>query len=558
MPFVVIIMRMTTDARSPRLDLLTWPVIGPFLRWRHARTAMQIPVFLLASLMIFDGLVGPQLAPKNLATVGAWLHYRGLVVLALLVAGNLFCMACPFMLPRQAGVWLRGQRGGEGRPLPRLLRNKWFAIGLIVAFFFCYEYFSLWATPWWTAWVALAYFAVAFVVDTIFRGAAFCKYVCPLGQFNFFGSLISPLEIKVRRPATCDTCRTKDCIQPARRITKPQRSTLSGGPQPEVEGRAAVLSQGRTLRLRRVPYPGSAQDARASSKSQTASTISTGVRGCELWLFQPRKAGNMDCTFCLDCVHACPYDNVGLIARTPTSELWTDPYRSGVGRFSQRADLAALVVVLTFGAFLNAFNMIKPVHTLQALLARLLHTTSSAPGLALVFVLGLIILPACLLAAAALASRAWGQTGERRLVDNAMRYVYALVPLGFGMWLAHYGFHFLTGGLTIVPVIQSFLADVGLFSGKVQWGLGALVPSEWLFPIEAVLLYLGAFGAIVAAFQIARSRTPVDEPAARRAILGAALPWILVVLLLLGCGLWIMLQPMEMRGTLQMVTKTGG
>ena len=104
-----------------------------------------------------------------------------------------------------------------------------------------------------------------------------------------------------------------------------------------------------------------------------------------------------------------------------------------------------------------------------------------------------------------------------------------------------------------MPVIQSFLADVGLFGGKVQWGLGALAPTEWLFPIEAVLLYLGAFGSIVAAFQIARDRTSADEPEARRATLGAALPWILVVLLLLGFGLWIMLQPMEMRGTLQMV-----
>ena len=190
----------------------------------------------------------------------------------------------------------------------------------------------------------------------------------------------------------------------------------------------------------------------------------------------------MDCTFCLDCVHACPYDNVGLIARTPTSELWTDPYRSGLGRFSRRADLAALVVVLTFGAFLNAFNMIKPVYALQALLARSLNTVSPAPGLALAFVLGLAVLPAALLGAAALASRAWGRTGERRLANNAMRYVYALVPLGFGMWLAHYSFHFLTGGMTIVPVIQSFLADVGLFGGKVQWGLGALTPAELALP----------------------------------------------------------------------------
>jgi polyferredoxin len=543
-------MRMTTDARSPHLDLLTWPVIGPFLRWRHARTAMQVPIFLLAALMIFDGLVGPQLAPKNLATVGAWLHYRGLVVLALLVAGNLFCMACPFMLPRQAGWWLRKRLGGEGRPLPRMLRSKWLAIGLIVAFFFCYEYFSLWATPWWTAWIAVAYFGVAFAVDTVFRGAAFCKYVCPLGQFNFFGSLISPLEIKVRQPAMCDACRTKDCIQTAH---IPVPATISSRQM------SVPLTTAQPQQMKIEPRRHGEQRAIAeNSVSSVPPWLSSDQRGCELWLFQPRKAGNMDCTFCLDCIHACPYDNIGLIGRTPTSELWTEPYRSGIGRFSRRADLAALVVVLTFGAFLNAFNMIKPVHALQALLARTLNTTSSAPGLALVFVLGLVVLPAALLGVAALASRAWGQTGERQLTDNVMRYVYSLTPLGFGMWLAHYSFHFLTGGLTIVPVIQSFLADVGLYSGKVQWGLGALAPTGWLFPIEAVLLYLGAFGSIVAAFQIARDRVPADEPAARRAILGAALPWMLLVLLLLGFGLWIMLQPMEMRGTLQMVGGTRG
>ena len=134
-----------------------------------------------------------------------------------------------------------------------------------------------------------------------------------------------------------------------------------------------------------------------SGQSASSAFYYSGQRGCELWLFQQRKVGNMDCTFCLDCVHACPYDNVGLIARTPTSELWTDPYRSGLGRFSRRADLAALVVVLTFGAFLNAFNMIKPVYALQALLARSLNTTSPAPGLALAFVLGLAVLPAALL-----------------------------------------------------------------------------------------------------------------------------------------------------------------
>lgn len=514
---------MVPITQPKRVDALTWPVVGRFLKWRHARLAMQVPLLLIAGLIIFDGLVGPQLAPKNLATVSVWLHYRGLVVLALLVAGNLFCMACPFMLPRRAGRWLREHLLRGGRPVPAFMRNKWVAVGLVVLFFFSYELFALWSTPWWTAWVALAYFAVAFVVDTLFQGAAFCKHVCPLGQFNFFGSLFSPLEVKVRRADVCAACPTKDCI-----TARPVAAAVT------LYDAAAddVAEQGAPLRR------------------------ADGARGCELALFQPRKVGNMDCTFCLDCVHACPYDNVGILARTPTSELWADPWRSGIGRFTQRRDLAALVVVLTFGAFLNAFAMIRPVYGLQAALAHALNTQSRVPGLILLFVLGLIVLPAVLLGLAALATR--GQLGQGAAGEVFRRYVWALAPMGFAMWLAHYAFHFLTGALTIVPVIQSFLADVGLFRGEVRWDLGPIVPQGWLFPIEAALLYAGAIAALIVAAQIgtnhlAELRRRDGKRRGPYAPLAAAAPWMVVVLLMLGFGIWIMLQPMEMRGTMMMV-----
>ncbi|MGC8781416.1 MAG: 4Fe-4S binding protein, partial [Anaerolineae bacterium] len=448
-----------------------------------------------AGLIVFDGLFGPQLAPKNLATVGVWLHYRGLVVLALLVAGNLFCMACPFMLPRRLGRWLRERFWGGGRPVPRALRNKWPAVALIVAFFLAYERFSLWASPRWTAWIALAYFALAFAVDAIFRGAAFCKHLCPLGQFNFFGALSSPLEIRVRDRAACAGCRTKDCIR---------------GPQ-----------------------------------------------GCELALFQPAKVGNMDCTFCLDCIHACPYDNVGILGRTPTAELWRDPFRSGIGRLSRRPDLAALVAVLVFGSFINAFAMIGPVYALRAELGRRLGGPHPTLELALIFAVGLILLPGLALLAASWATRRQLGPAAEPLLAVMSRFIYALVPLGFGMWLAHYGFHFLTGGLTIVPVIQSFAADVGLYRGRVQWGLGPLVPAEWLFPIEAILLYAGAFAAIVTAVQIGRARL-AETPGRRASALGVAAPWLALILLLLGVGLAILVQPMEMRGTFQALGGVGG
>src|SRR5262249_41196059 len=158
-----------------------------------------------------------------------------------------------------------------------------------------YEALALWDSPWWTAWLAVSYFALAFVIDGFFRGAAFCKYVCPIGQFNFVQSLVSPLEIKVRDREVCASCRTKDCIR------------------------------GRD-----------------------------GIPGCELHLFQPRKAGNMDCTFCLDCVHACPHDNIVMSARPPGSDLWRETPGSDVRRLGKRPDVAVLVVVVVFGAFTNA------------------------------------------------------------------------------------------------------------------------------------------------------------------------------------------------------------
>jgi polyferredoxin len=500
--------------------MLTWPVLGRFLRWRHARLVLQVGLLLIAGFLLFDGLLGPQLAPKNLATTGVWLEYRGLVILGLLVVGNLFCMACPFMLPRQAGRWLREHVLGGGRRMPRALRSKWPALALTVVFFYTYERYSLWASPWLTAWVAVGYFLAAFLVDTVFQGAAFCKYVCPLGQFNFFGSLMSPFEVTVRQPQVCAGCETKDCIR-----ALPGKAVLPG----------------------RV----------AAGQSTAARSAWTYQRGCELNLFQPAKVGNMDCTFCLDCVHACPHDDVGLLSRMPGQELWSDPFRSGIGHFSRRPDLAALVAVLVFGAYVNAFNMIKPVYALRSRVSDWLGLTSPGAVLFLTFFVGLVVLPAALLTAAALATRLLGGARHEPLRMIVQRNIYCLVPLGVGMWAAHYSFHFLVGGLTIVPVIQSFVIDAGLAQGLANWSLGPLVPADWLFPLESIFLYLGALGSLVVAFQIALHSSAAGRRQ-RNAIYGIVLPWAGAILLLLGFALWIMLQPMEMRGTMFMFGTTGG
>lgn len=471
---------------SPGFDLLRVPGFSHFLLWRHSRTLLQIPLLVVSVVMILHGLLGPALAPKNLATVLTWVHLRGALVLILLCAGNFFCLACPFMLLRNVArrffkPWLNW---------PRKLRNKWLSIGLFVLILFTYELFDLWSSPWWTAWLIVAYFLTVLVIDGVFKHASFCKFVCPIGQFNFIASTLSPLEVQVRDQDVCVRCKTKDCI-----------------------------------RGRRAP----------------ASNLVVIQRGCELALFQPRKVGNMDCTFCLDCVHACPHDNVGITSRIPAGELMVDPLRSGIGYFSRRKDLAALSIVFSFGALLNAFGMVSPVYALENWLGRILHVSREAPVLSLIFAFFLVAEPALLLGLAAWLTRTLG--GSRRAtLPLAVRYSYALVPLGFGMWLAHYGFHFFTGLLTFIPVAQSALAGLGWrVLGVPRWTLTGL-PTTIVQPLEFGFLILGLAGSLLVAYRLAEEDS-ADRP------MRAFVPWAAICLLVWLSSVWLMLQPMEMRAT---------
>ena len=86
-----------------RFDLLSVPLVGPFLRAQSGRRFLQATLFIIALAVIVDGLFGPQVSSANLAGVLPWTYWRALVVIGLLAAGNVFCMACPFMLFRELG-----------------------------------------------------------------------------------------------------------------------------------------------------------------------------------------------------------------------------------------------------------------------------------------------------------------------------------------------------------------------------------------------------------------------------------------------------------------------
>ena len=263
-------------------------------------------------------------------------------------------------------------------------------------------------------------------------------------------------------------------------------------------------------------------------------------RGCELNLFLPLKVGNMDCTFCLDCVHACPHDNIALAARLPGIELADPRRRSGIGWLARRVDIAVLAVLFAFGALLNAFAMVAPVYRFEAWLARLLGSTSEVPVLAILFVLSLGVAPLILVAGAAALTRTVAGGAVGRI---AMSYAYAFVPFGFGVWLAHYAFHLLTGLFTVIPIAQNVVVDLlgRPALGEPLWRLTGMRPGA-VYPIQLGFIVLGAMGSLALAYRISERDYP-DRPALPTA------PWAMVTMILTTVAIWILSQPMEMRGT---------
>jgi cytochrome c oxidase assembly factor CtaG len=431
-PAFVLVMGLFT---TPRMQTISAPQRVRSLRtasrwWKRTpalRRVAQAAMLLVSIAVVADGFRGPQVAALNLAGTFPWIHWRALSMLALLAVGNLFCLACPFMFVRNAArrVFVPSLRW------PHVLRNKWLAIGLIGIYLWAYEAFSLWDSPWLTAWLITGYFVTAVLVDSLFTGASFCKYVCPVGQYHFVVSLVSPREIAVRDQAVCRSCQTYDCI-------------------------------------------------RGNEKSH----------GCELYLFQPKKSSNLDCTFCLDCVKACPHDNVGLMAVAPAKTLLSDPYRSSIGRLSKRTDLLALVLLLVFGAFANAAGMVSPVMMWE-------HRWHARLGVhAMPFIVGAFIF----VFAAALPAVIFFCCSLINGLEKARRLAFSLVPLGVGMWAGHLAFH-----ESLATGVQILLLEAGLL----------------------LTLYL--------AWRIAGAVTQF-------------LPWATVACLLFAAGIWIFFQPMQMRG----------
>jgi len=510
-------------------DLLRLPGLRRLLGWRYARFAFQLPLLIVAAVVIADGLTGQQMAARNAATTGVWIHYRGLVVLALAFFGNAFCAACPLMLTRGLTRWLQ-RRLPRTLAWPRIVRNKVFVLVLTLAVLWAYEAFGLWASPWLTAWLAVGYFVAALAVDALFPAGTFCRYVCPLGNFNFVLSSVSPTQIAALDPDVCRACDDKPCLH-GRSAAPAAARPATGAP---TRGPAGVTTRGT--------YSGTYSAAVGAGVGAAVGGVDAVagravLPGCESDLMVPTITSNMDCTYCFNCVRACPYDNVALRLREPGRELAKDPWRHRAG-----ATTLLFGVLLAVWGVMNALAMIGPFQAIADVAGRVLGTHDHGVLVLVLYGVASVLGLALTVAFALLADLVGG--APPRPWRAFRRWGYVAVALGFGFWTAHYLFHFLTGGAGAVPVLEQILARFGADLAP-NWGLDRLVPVPWLFPVQAVVTALYAALAMATAVRIG------VRDFGRRGVL-AMWPMALFALLFAAVQILVLAQPMQMRGTMMM------
>ena len=477
--------RRRVDAAA--FDLLRLPLLGRFLRWRHARLSLQVPLLLLAGLVDLRRSAraagrrdepGRRPAVDPLARPGDPGAARGRQRLLHGVPVHAAADARPPLAPARAGAG----RGGCGA-------SGWRS-SCSPCFLWAYEAFALWDSPWWTAWiVARLLRRRPSSIDGFFRGASFCKYVCPIGQFNFVQSLVSPLEVKVRDPDVCASCRTKDCIRGARRHPR-----LRAGPVP-----AAEVEQPGLHVLPRLCPRLSARQCRHPRRAARAAT-------CGAIPFAPGSAGSAS----------------GPTWR-PSSWSWSSAPSPMPREWSARS-----------------WSGETGWRPLLGLRSPLLVTSLS-------YVLGLVVLPALMVGTAA---ALWPPVGPARDVTagGGDAVLVCAGPAG----VRH-----------VAGALQLSLPDE-LRRGRSPRPSGS--PATWAGPSSG-----SRSGRAPAA---GRSRTgcpgwrsspsiwgcssrctrAIGSPWLSRERASQALkvlaPWAVLIVLLFAAGVWIVLQPMQMRGTL--------
>lgn len=451
-----------------RVDLLERRGLAWIARSRELPIAVGL--FLLAALsgLLLVGAWGTTVGNRNAAIVLVWILWWVLLMgVAVPVAARGWCAVCPLPLP---GEWLQRRalfsvrhasgattrRGftrighnlyaGANRRWPARLSNLW----LQTAGFLLLATFSavLLTDPFTTVVAIGGLLALATTVALLFRQRAFCRFLCPVSGFLGLYASSSLLAVRCRDESRCGACRDKACI--------------------------------------------------AGSEH---------AWGCP-WMERPNRMTRSNaCGLCLECVRACPSDNMSVFLRAPFAEH----------RLTGWDEAAKAVLMLSLGiaytaVYLGPWGDLKDAANVawHQDWNRFWHYVAGLWGFAAVLV------PASFLLVGAWARHRAG--GGPSWKSCTLAAASAAVPLGLATWIAFsVPLAFVNGSYVVAVASDPLGRGWDLFgTALLPW---TPVRPEWMSGLQGAIV-LGGHGAALAVAW----RSAFVDGADRRAALAVFAP----------------------------------
>lgn len=481
----LVILRARGDGLAPgqRFNFLTLPGVRRLVTSPAFQPGTQIPLLFLFAVIVFLGLVDTPVSGRNLATRLTWTIWWAGIIFTFVLVGRLWCLMCPIGAVNE---W-SSRLAQPTRKWPKPLRNLWIANGTFILLTWADVQLGVVRDPRVTAWIILLLLVSALLTGLFYQRRTFCRYLCPITGLIGIYSMVAPVELRAKKCETCRTHQEKECFV--------------GGP-------ASV--------------------------------------GCPMFERLWEMDSNAYCNLCFECVKGCTQDNLILRLRAFGTDLWSASRR--------HLDEAFLAVVLAGASLYLTGEMVQSwQHSLDALAGRLplhllgitSHKTAEAvinAGLFLIFTL--VVVPAGVLAAAAVAQRLLARAGKAHSLREIVTVSgYMFVPIGLSMHLAHNLHHLLDEGPGIVPAIQRTINRFTPFSAGVPaWGLPPLLPHEVVYWMQ-MLLFMGFYGvSVYAGARLAGRHFSNTETTFR-----AAAPMMLVSLFIMLLNVYVLSQPMSAR-----------
>lgn len=458
-----------------RIDLLEkfgW--LETLVKSRWFQFAVVVPNVVILFFFIVAGLLGSPIGNRNIIVTVVWIFWWFLLITVLVpFGGRIWCMACPVPF---FGEWFARRRlltvrpradhskslrdGSLNRKWPRRFSGIW--VQNILFLVMCTVSTILVTRPALTAAVLGGMLVAAVLVHAVFRRRSFCRFLCPLNSWMGLYSMAAMTEVRAREPALCESCADHSCV-----------------------------------------------------------LGSTNAWGCP-WLINPSKmVRNNHCGLCMECIKACPNENMTICAR---------PF--GSDRDIRRYDEAWMAFIMITLVIAYSVTLLGPWGTVKewANVTEIGNWGGFAIHSAVVWLSSLVVFPA-LWYGAALVGRPLGGVAAVPSKEIFVRYSYVLVPLGLAAWAA----------FSFPLIMVNFSHVTSSLSDPLGWGWDLFGTAnhtwrplwpEWIPYLQIPLLLVGLGAALSCGARIARDLFPSTSSAVRSLIPHGVLCSVITLVLL--------------------------